>query len=219
MATSASSISGGSTLDVQTLASQLVAAERAPLDAQIKRETAGVKTTLSALGTLKSALSTFQAVVDNMSMLADFQVRSAMSSKPEVFSASAGSGAVPGTYGIEVRQLAAAHSIASGAYAGGSAALVGSGRVALSGGDSAFSMREMMAAKPGSNGVPVKPTRSARLRYSEQASVTDKPASFSALSGMCSSFHTVVRSRFSSTSGKPTSCRAARSRHTVRWVT
>ena len=52
MATSASSISGGSTLDVQTLASQLVAAERAPLDAQIKRETAGVKTTLSALGTL-----------------------------------------------------------------------------------------------------------------------------------------------------------------------
>ncbi|HQW08995.1 MAG TPA: flagellar filament capping protein FliD [Steroidobacteraceae bacterium] len=177
MATSASSISGGSTLDVQTLASQLVAAERAPLDAQIKRETAGVKTTLSALGTLKSALSTFQAVVDNMSMLADFQVRSAMSSKPEVFSASAGSGAVPGTYGIEVRQLAAAHSIASGAYAGGSAALVGSGRVALSVGDSAFSidvtadmtlaqMRDAVNNAQGNTGVSatiVQSTAGARL--------------------------------------------------------
>lgn len=140
MATSASSISGGSTLDVQTLASQLVAAERAPLDAQIKRETAGVKTTLSALGTLKGALSTFQAAVDGMSVLADFQVHAAKSSKPEIFTASAGADAVPGTYGIEVRQLATAHSVASGPYAGGSATLVGSGRISLSVGGSAFSI-------------------------------------------------------------------------------
>ncbi|MGE0361122.1 MAG: hypothetical protein AB7H93_09740 [Vicinamibacterales bacterium] len=46
----------------------------------------------------------------------------------------------------------------------------------------------MMAVRPGSNGVPVKPTSSARLRYSEQASVTDSPASFRALSGIASIF-------------------------------
>jgi flagellar hook-associated protein 2 len=140
MATSASSISGGSKLDVQSLAAQLVAAERAPLDAQIKRETASVKTTLSALGTLKSALSTFEAAVDGMSMLADFQVHSATSSKPEAFTAVAAANAVPGSYGIEVRQLASAHSIASGPYAGGSTDLVGSGTLTISSGGNSFSL-------------------------------------------------------------------------------
>lgn len=140
MATSASSISGGSTLDVRSLATQLVAAERAPLDAQIKRESASVATTLSALGTLKSALSTFQAAVDDMSMLADFQVRSAKSSKPETFTASAGASAVPGSYGIEVQQLATAHSIASGPHAGGSTTLVGSGSVTLAVGGRSFTI-------------------------------------------------------------------------------
>lgn len=140
MATSASSISGGSTLDVRSLASQLVAAERAPLDAQIKRESASVTTTLSALGTLKSALATFQAAVDDMSMLADFQVRAAKSSKPETFTASAGASAVPGSYGIEVQQLATAHSIASGAFAGGSTTLVGSGSVTLAVGGRSFTI-------------------------------------------------------------------------------
>lgn len=140
MATSASSISGGSTLDVQALAAQLVAAERAPLDAQIKRETASVRTTLSALATLKSALATFQAVVNDMATLADFQVRSATSSEPEVFTATATSAAVPGTYSVEVRQLATAHSIASGAWAGGSSATVGSGQVSFSTGAGAFTI-------------------------------------------------------------------------------
>lgn len=140
MATSASSISGGSKLDVQTLASQLVAAERAPYDAQIKRETAGVKTTLSALGAVKGALATFQAAVDSVSMLADFQVRTAKSSEPEVFTATATAQAVAGTYAVEVRQLATAHQIASGAWAGGSDTLVGSGTVTLAVGGKSFSI-------------------------------------------------------------------------------
>jgi flagellar hook-associated protein 2 len=140
MATSASSISGGSKLDVQALAAQLVAAERAPLDAQVKREAASVKTTLSALGTLKSALSAFEAAVSSMSMLADFQAHSATSSDPEAFTATAGSAAVPGSYSIEVRQLASAHGIATGPYVGGSEALVGSGQLSLSVGGRAFTV-------------------------------------------------------------------------------
>lgn len=131
MATSASSISGGSTLDVRSLAEQLVAAERQPLDAQIKRATAGVTTTLSALGTLKGALSTFQVAVDNLSLLADFQARTARSSDEAFFTAQADASALPGNYPLEVRRLAAAQQIASGAYAAGSAAAVGSGTLTL----------------------------------------------------------------------------------------
>jgi len=131
MATSASSISGGSTLDVRSLAEQLVAAERLPLDAQVRRATEGVTTTLSALGTLKSALSTFQVAVEKLSLLADFQVRTAISSDETYFTASADEAAVAGTYSVEVRRLAAAQQIASGPYAAGSAATVGSGTLTL----------------------------------------------------------------------------------------
>jgi len=131
MATSASSISGGSTLDVRSLAEQLVAAERQPLDAQIKRATAGVTTTLSALGTLKSALSTFQVAVDKLSLLADFQARTARSSDEAFFTAHADASALPGNYPLEVRRLAAAEQIASDAYAAGSGAAVGSGTLTL----------------------------------------------------------------------------------------
>lgn len=138
MATSASSISGGSTLDARSLAAQLVAAERQPLDAQIKRATAGVTTTMSALGTLKSALSTFQVAVDNLSLLADFQVRTAVSSDETFFAARADETAIAGSYAVEVRSLAAAHQIASGAYAAGNAATVGSGTLTLAVGGASF---------------------------------------------------------------------------------
>jgi flagellar hook-associated protein 2 len=141
MATSASSISGGSTLDARSLAAQLVAAERQPLDAQIKRATAGVTTTMSALGTLKSALSTFQVAVDKLSLLADFQVRTAVSSDETFFAARADETAIAGSYAVEVRSLAAAQQIASGAYAAGSAATVGSGTLTLAVGGASFDVR------------------------------------------------------------------------------
>lgn len=138
MATSASSISGGGQLEVQTLAKQLVEVERAPFDAQIKRATESTTTTLSALGTLKSALSTFQASVEGLSLLADFQVRSATSSKPEVFTASATEAAVAGSYSVEVHRLATAHQVSSAPYVGGNASLVGSGTLTLSVGGRSF---------------------------------------------------------------------------------
>lgn len=138
MATSTGAISGGSSIDAQTLARQLIEVERAPFDAQIKRATESTTTTLSALGTLKSALSTFQASVEGLSLLADFQVRSATSSKPEVFTASATEGAVAGSYSVQVHNLATAHQISSAAYVGGNASLVGSGTLTLSVGGESF---------------------------------------------------------------------------------
>ena len=45
---------GGSQIDVQSLVSQLVAAERATPEAQIKRQSTQVTTQISALGTLST---------------------------------------------------------------------------------------------------------------------------------------------------------------------
>jgi flagellar capping protein FliD len=58
---SSAGAAGGSVINVSSLVSQLVAATRAPQDALISNQTQTVTTEISAVGNLKSALSTFQA--------------------------------------------------------------------------------------------------------------------------------------------------------------
>lgn len=129
---------GGSQIDANSLARQLVAVERAPLDARISRETNRTTTQISALGSLKSALSTFQSALSSLKSIEAFNVRKAASGDADVFTASATSAAVPGTYGIEVVQLATAQQLASSAFAGGAAQVVGTGTLTIGLGADSF---------------------------------------------------------------------------------
>lgn len=138
--TSSSSISGGSTIDVQQLAKQLVEVERAPQERQIQRAEQRAATSLSALSTLKSALATFQTAVSSLSTMTDFGTRAATSSDTGRFTATATSKAVPGTYSVEVVDLAAAHQIASGPHAGGSTSVVGTGTLSVAVGGESFAV-------------------------------------------------------------------------------
>lgn len=103
----------GSGLDVRGLVSQLVAAERAPKQNQITKQQTDVATKISAMGTLKGALSAFQNVLGPLKSLDSFNVRSATSGDDEIFTATATSAAPPGIYDIEVEQLAKAHQLSS----------------------------------------------------------------------------------------------------------
>jgi len=122
---------GGSVINVSSLVSQLVAATRAPQDTQIANQTATVTTDISAIGTLKSALSTFQSALAPLSTTSSFAAATASSSNPAVFTASAASGAVPGNYSVSVTALASSQQLVSGAFAGGSTATVGTGTLNL----------------------------------------------------------------------------------------
>jgi len=128
----------GSGLDVQSLVKQLVAADRAPLEARITRQASSVATTLSAMGTLKGAIATFQTALTPLTTLSKFQVMATSSADDKVFTATAGSGAVAGGYGVEVRQLAQPEQLISTAFAGGAAASVGSGTLQISLGSASF---------------------------------------------------------------------------------
>lgn len=130
----------GSGLDVQSLVKQLVAADRAPLEARITRQASSVATTLSAMGTLKGAIATFQTALTPLTTLSKFQVMATSSADEKVFTATAGSGAVAGGYGVEVRQLAQPEQLISTAFAGGAAASVGSGTLQISLGSASFSV-------------------------------------------------------------------------------
>lgn len=126
MAISSSGI--GSGLDVNLIVSQLMSAERAPIATlQARQSTYNAK--LSAYGTLKSTLDSLKTTLkglDGQGMAA----RSVTSSNDKVLGASVGSGAVPGTYAIEVSTLAQQHKLMSPGFADAKAAL-GTGSLTL----------------------------------------------------------------------------------------
>lgn len=129
---------GGSQLDVNSLVSQLVAAERAPLDAQVTRATTKVTTQISATSTLLGALSSFQSSLNSLKTTTAFSSRTTASTNSDIVTASAAATAVPGRYDIEVQQLASAQQISSAAFTGGSSTVVGAGTLTLSLGATSF---------------------------------------------------------------------------------
>jgi flagellar hook-associated protein 2 len=131
---------GGSQIDVQSLVSQLVAAERAPLDRQIARDTGRVTTQISAVGTLMGAMSQFRTALASLKTEDVFSTRQAVSADEAVFKATAGAKAAPGTYDVEVVELATAHQISSEPFADGADHVVGTGTLTLSLGDEDFSI-------------------------------------------------------------------------------
>jgi flagellar hook-associated protein 2 len=130
----------GSGLDINSLVSQLVTAEKATQQAQITRAQTSTVTTISALASLKGAMSTFNTALTPLKTVEIFAARSATSSDPAVFSASATNAAAPGVYDIQVEHLASAHQISSDPFASGQSHEVGTGTLTIAVGDETFSI-------------------------------------------------------------------------------
>jgi flagellar hook-associated protein 2 len=129
----------GSGLDVNTLVSQLVASERAGPDKILSDKTTAANAQISALGTIKSALSNLQTSMTALSTNGALNQLSAQSADSTVFTATADSSATPGSYGVEVVSLATAAKSASTAYASSSTS-VGQGTVTIGLGANSFSV-------------------------------------------------------------------------------
>ena len=129
----------GSGLDIESLVTQLVAAEGAPSVNRLDRKEATLQADLSAYGSLKSALSSFQSSVQSLNDPADFLGRTSTSSNTDVFSATADETAVPASYDIEVVQLAEAAKSRSGDFTSDEE-VVGTGSLAISLGTDNFNI-------------------------------------------------------------------------------
>jgi flagellar hook-associated protein 2 len=127
----------GSGLDVQGIVQKLVAAEGAPKSARLDSAEADAQAKLSALGSLRSALSTFQDAVTKLKDINGFQGRQVVTSSEDFFSATASTTALPATYEVEVEQLAQAHKLQSTPFASGSA-VVGTGTLRITTGGQNF---------------------------------------------------------------------------------
>jgi flagellar hook-associated protein 2 len=128
----------GSGLDIATLVSKLVAAEKAPRQTQITRAQTAAVTTISALGSLKGAMGAFNDALSALKTEEVFQTRSANASDPDIFTATAGTSALSGTYDVEVESLAGAHQIASNTFASGASQVVGTGTLTIGVGTKTF---------------------------------------------------------------------------------
>ncbi|CAN5232453.1 hypothetical protein BH11PSE11_BH11PSE11_16480 [soil metagenome] len=112
----------GSNLDVNGIVTKLMQVESQPLTALQKKE-ASYQAKLSAYGTIKGALGTFQTAVAGLNDITKFQTLNASSSDSTVLSATASSVASAGTYGITVTNLAQAQALSSGGQANTTSAI------------------------------------------------------------------------------------------------
>lgn len=135
----------GSNLDVNSIVSQLMGIERQPISVLDQKE-ASFQAKLSAYGTLKGALSTFQSSVRALSDISKFQTLSATPSDATVFSASASSSAVAGSYSVTATQLAQAQKLSSAGFANATDT-VGTGTITIAYGTTAGAVFTANTAK------------------------------------------------------------------------
>ena len=112
----------GSNLPIDSIINQLMALERRPIDLLDKRA-ASFQSQLSAIGSLKSAMASFQSAAAGLSDIGKFQAISAKIGDTAVASASAGPAATPGKYSLEVSQLAQSQKLVTSGQASATAAL------------------------------------------------------------------------------------------------
>lgn len=102
----------GSGLDIESIISSLMAAEQVPLQ-KLQVRAGDLLTQISAYGTLRSALATFQDSVSALSSTDDFNLFTATSGDGEAYTVTADNTAASGSYSVSVDALAAAHKLGS----------------------------------------------------------------------------------------------------------
>lgn len=116
----------GSGLDINSIVTQLVAAEQTPKTKQMDKKEATLQAQISALGGIKSAMSDFKSSLAALRYGSQLNKFTATSSDTSTLTATAFANADAANYQIEVNQLASSHSLASQTYASAST-VVGTG--------------------------------------------------------------------------------------------
>lgn len=102
----------GSGLDVNGIVTSLMGVEQKPLTAVTKQKT-GYQSQISAYGTLKSSLATFQTAVSALSSASKFNAQTVTSGNTNAFTATSNGSATIGDYAITVSQLAKSQKLAT----------------------------------------------------------------------------------------------------------
>lgn len=149
---SVSSAGIGSGLDVNSIITGLMKVEQAPLT-QLQNQASSIQTTISAFGSINSAMSTFRDAVAALALPSTWNATTGSSSDPTSVTVATTSSATTGNYAVSVQSLAASQSTVSGTFAS-SSALVGAGTLHIDLG-SWNSGQTAFTAKTGSTGKDI----------------------------------------------------------------
>ncbi len=140
----------GSALPVNDIISKLMVAESAPL-AQFDKKSASYLAQVSAFGNLSSALGAFQSSLSSLTSLSGFQTMSTAPGDSSIFTAGATSNAKPGSYRINIGQIAQPQTLASaGGYKSTTAAIGLGGKTTIN-----FSLGTVSGGSFGLTGGPL----------------------------------------------------------------
>ena len=129
----------GSGLDIDSLVSKLVAAERSAGQSRIDNKKTKLTEQFSAMATLMGGMSAFQSSLNALVSSSSFNSRKVSVSDEAAFTAKATSSAAAGSYDVQVERLAKASQLGSAAFESASSKL-GTGKLTISVGDSSFSV-------------------------------------------------------------------------------
>jgi flagellar hook-associated protein 2 len=156
----------GSGLDVNSIVTQLMAVEKAPLQ-QMQKTADTIQSKISAYGTIQSDLAAMRDAALKLTQPATWGDTTAATGDASVVSATTDSTATAGNYSLTVQQLASAQTLASKAWPA-TVSTVGSGTLRIEMG-SWSSDQSSFSPKSGSNSVDV-----AILSTDSLADVRDK---------------------------------------------
>lgn len=125
----------GSGLDVNSIVSGLVDAERTVFDKRYEANNLVLTEKISAFGAIKSSLSEFSDVLFDLKLTTTFSKRKVDYSDTN-FELEVGSAAQAGNFSVDVLQVAANHKITSASF--GSAEAIGEGDITIAVGTSSF---------------------------------------------------------------------------------
>ncbi|WP_068825952.1 flagellar filament capping protein FliD [Pseudomonas sp. BMS12] len=141
----------GSGIDIDSIVTALVNAEKAPKTLQLDRLEKSTTSRFSALGTLKGSLSSLQTSIQNLNKPSMFTTRTATSSS-SVLTAKADSTAVAGKYSVQVQQLATSSKIGLQSVSADASTTFNSGTMTISVGASSFDV-DVTAANNSLSGI------------------------------------------------------------------
>ncbi|MBC7572838.1 MAG: flagellar filament capping protein FliD [Herminiimonas sp.] len=121
----------GSNLDVNGIVTKLMSVEQQPI-ALLDKKTTSFKATVSGFGTLQSVISQFQSAVSGLANVSKFQGVKTAVGDSTVATAGGSSVALPGSYSLEVSQLAQAQKLNAVGQASTTAAIGAGGSTTLS---------------------------------------------------------------------------------------
>lgn len=112
----------GSGIDTDSIVRRLIQVESIPIQ-RLQQQQQQIAGRMSGYADLRSRLSALNQVASSLSQASSFQSIQASSSASGVATITAGAGALPGTYNLEVSKLATTHKIGSAGQANATSAL------------------------------------------------------------------------------------------------